>query len=240
MIFEYAGATLAQDSFVWTYSHRDEKNQGGIPYRRQTRWTVSGHLYGDTPVQIAAAIETFLAMFGTHYRDARLLDNSNNVLHQLLSSSSLTGVTVEDVNLPLTRNDYTNKVPFSVTLAATYAIGPDGTNGQGLLISWRETLTTWGGGARYTLVECAEVPPQKQMLNRHTTFYATQAGSASGRSGYPAYPPPLFPGDLVTDNPHLTFTNPDRMGQGQEGFAVSWRYEYASAAPLVGTPGVWL
>lgn len=243
MKFRYGGASLDQDSFVWSMSKSDEVNQGNLPYRRRVRWNLQGQLNGDSPSAIAAKMATLDSTFSVHFRDAVLTDNDGNILRALYTNQTLSGVRVTSgPDYPSDRNAFNTYMPWSVSLEADYAIGPNGSqNGVDpfFLISFSESLSFSGGGPVWVHVQLADVKPQKQMLYRHTPYRVTQSGSAVGRSAYPPVPPPLFPGSL-TRSPSISRTTPRREGFKLEGYSVSWSYEFESAAPMVGNPTLWI
>jgi hypothetical protein len=106
------------------------------------------------------------------------------------------------------------------------------------LRSFNETLTFSGGGPRITVVECANVPPQPQVLNLFTAFRATQVGSAVGMFGYPPIPVPIFPAALE-ESGQPAFTSPSLKGGIYVDYGVSWSYRFISATPMAGLPNQW-
>lgn len=110
------------------------------------------------------------------------------------------------------------------------------------LVSFSEELTVSGGGTRYGHLEPLDAAPIKQRLKQQTIYKATQSGSAMGLFSRPdvsVIAPPIFPADLVEQNPTISKRSPMRRGSASTDYFVSWSYQYESASQLVGEPNSW-
>ncbi len=175
------------------------------------------------------------AAYSVWYRDFALRDGTTT-LFSLPSAGSLTGVkVVKPPSFPSnTGAALTTFADYEIVLTADYPAGA----GQGALRSFSETLAFSGGGPRATVVECANAPPQPQILNLYTAYRATQVGQAVGVFAYPPVPAPLFPGALeVAGSP--TYGSPKYRNGAYTDWPVSWSYSFVSATPLAGYPNRW-
>lgn len=227
--------TFDASAVGWTESFVTERNQGGQPVRTRKTVSLSGKIYGASQSALTTTCLSLDTACATPYLDVILYDNSGAVARRLPNSGSISGVVCDSWGYPDGKGaDYTTYRNFVAQFSATYGI----TEAESFLLSFTETLAFSGGGPLYTHVQTVEGPPEKQKLVNQTPYRCTQTGSASGRTGYPPIPNPLFPDALVQAG-SPSYTAPQRRGTTLEGYGVSWSYQFESAQPLVGLPTAW-
>jgi len=106
------------------------------------------------------------------------------------------------------------------------------------LVSFQESISFSGGGARYVLQETITGTPVKHRVAENTIFRASQQGSATGKTGYPSPPGPAFPGNEAEENPELGYEH-SRTADGDDRYTLRWRYVFASAFEMQGVPSTW-
>lgn len=167
-------------------------------------------------------------------------DDATQSAIKLLNAPSLTGTRCSrELTFPKQEEGaiFNTQLYFSFAMEAEYPLP----GSQKMLLDFQETVSTSGGGRRRILIECLNVPPQPQVPVLATTYRAIQHGSARGFVAYPDPPPCVFPRALlVNDPPAINRTTPKRLGRAYEGHLTTWRYEYASATPLIGVPNLWI
>ncbi|AWM35911.1 hypothetical protein GobsT_63560 [Gemmata obscuriglobus] len=211
------------------------ENDAGQYYARRVTWTISGQLQADTAAALAVKMVQLERAYAVWYRDLVLADGPT-VVWQLPNAGSTTGVKiVKPPSYPSGAGaQLTTFVDYSIVATADYPAG----GGENLLRSFTETLAFSGGGPRRTVVECANAPPQEQVLALYTAFRATQIGQAVGLTGYPTPPAPLWPGKLEVDG-EPTLGSPRLRNGVYVDWPVSWAYRFVSATPLAGVPNRW-
>ena len=228
MIVSYNGTALADSQVEWTESTSYERDER-MNRRAMTRTvTLKGFVKGDSQTELKSKINAIWSTFSTDGGDLILYHNDGTTQssHTLPSSSSLTGVMIDSG--PSFDNgsgpEYATERTYTVVLSAKYPlINPDN------YVAYTETLRIVGtGGPRRVGVELLTGLPQIQIVNQRTLMYATQAGSAVGYAGIPAYPGPipvLAPYELL-DKRSETMQSPQWMGNAFRNYGVSWSYEY--------------
>lgn len=106
------------------------------------------------------------------------------------------------------------------------------------LASFQETLDFYGGGPIIGWLEPAVGSPQQQTFKEQTVFGCNQDGKIVGYQSYPVPPAPIWPGYLLKA-PRFKPETPERIGDAYKNYPVSYHYEFASDAPLIGIPNLW-
>lgn len=240
MYLKYGSYTHADAEVSFTIDSQSLENEAGQQYGYRNTWRIEGCLQADDTTAVVTAFRALETAYSVWYRDLVFYDDSGNITHKLLNAGSLTGVKIvsppsyprgEGAELSTFRH-------YTLMASADYPAGA----GLNALRSFSETLAFTGGGPERTVVECANVPPQEQVLKAFTMFRAVQSGSAVGMFQYPVIPPPLFPGkerirSVPPGNP--VHGSPKLRNGRYIDWPVSWSYEFISATPLVGFPNRW-
>ncbi|MFI4875948.1 MAG: hypothetical protein ACIALR_11440 [Blastopirellula sp. JB062] len=220
-----------------TISRRPVLSEGGIPVSQIATWQIQGLITGDGQTDIDAKVAALIAAYRQTGVDAALLlsDGATPSQHVLRDADSIGGVrVVGGPSFPDGKGaEYATKRAFSITLEAELPVGDPAAS----LLSFRETLSQWGGGRRIAWTETKLGPPRPQMTRRQTLHYATQSGSAVGYRQYPAFPGYLFPPQYAVEPVRITYGGARHRGGGSfSDFAISWDVQYQSDRPLVAFP----
>ena len=214
------------------------KNAAGQMYAREFQHRVRGYLSGSSQSAITSAMNSLSAALATPYQNFLFkMDDGTNSATTLINGTSISGVTViegpdyaESVG-----SEYAFQRQFTFTVRAEYALP----NTNNILLSFTESVDFSGGGPKYILREAVVGPPQKQQIREQTIFYARQSGSSEGYTKEPVVPPPIWPRDQM-EAVQVTRVTPDRVGPNKyQGYKVSWSYNFAASAPLIGRPHLW-
>lgn len=238
-----------------TYSHADGecklsiqkdtvRAQSGIPVSTVVRWEIEGLLIptagaSDTVADLTTKILALEAAYKQIGVDALLLTAGGSATaHALRSAGSVGGVqVVKPPSFPSGEQaEYATYRRYTVGLEAEYLIG-DGTGGgngsEGAdVMNWQETITISGGLPLYAWTRPIFGIPERQIARQHTTYTATQSGSAVGYSRLPDPPLPLWPAALVSRS--VGNSSPQAKGSGYVEYPISWTYQFESAEKLIG------
>ena len=215
-------------------SKRPVLSDSGVPVAHIETWTITGMLLASSSSLLDDAIAEMIEAYSVDRQDIALLfTDESDTQHTIENSSTKGGVRIIDgPNFPNGKaNEYVNKREYNLTIEAEIPVTQPLTG----VVSFTETLTTFGGGPRVAVIERAIGLPIAQTTRRATIYEAIQSGSATGYSGLPAIPGPLFP-NAQYDNPRISVVSPKRRGLSFTHYQVSWEYRFRSAFPLSGTP----
>lgn len=213
-----------------TSSVNAEINEGGQPYQLHYSLDVDGWIDGTSQDDLTTKSFALINALAVPYRDLILYQNNGNESALLLRNrGSISGVVcTRGPNFDDAKGaEYVLYRHFTATFEATYPLA--GT--AAYLLSYTETIATWGGGAVYDVADAVRGPAQRQKVKENTGYRATQIGSSSGYQKYPAPPNPLWPSLLVA-TPKVQRIVPKREGNSYTRYALSWEYEYASEKAL--------
>jgi hypothetical protein len=181
---------------------------------------------------LCVVFERALAVPG---RDLVFLRDDGGVAMSLPNATSYTGVRV-------TRGPYyqhgdgaelSSYRTFSFTAEAEYALSVGN-----VLVSYVETLETWGGGPEYFMLEPINGPAIKQLVKESAAYYARQTGQAVGLTGYPVPPAPIWPGAMMRAR-RIRRSSASRVGRTFRDYPIAWEYEFGSSRTLTGDPTAW-
>lgn len=219
-------------------SKRPILNSGGVPVAHTVIWAIQGMLLGSGQTDLDAQIEALTTAYARQNEDIVLLlsDGATESQHTLKVRDTRGGVYVtQGPDFPKGDGpEYATRRSFAVQLSAEVPVA----GSIGAVMNFTETLSTSGGGPRYSHVETALGFPIKQQLRRATTYQATQAGTATGYSMYPSLPRPIFGEANLAHAPRITRRSPEWIGNSTRNFTVSWQYQFESAFPFFGLPSV--
>lgn len=237
--------THGLDECAVVISHETETNDALLPVAQIKRWTITGRLIADTEAALTTAIAALEAQYTYNLQDVAIVSNdgSTYTAHRISASNTFGGIVCKGVNYPIgTGAEYTTYRSYEIVLEARVG-GLVLVGGQQALYSYQESLSFRGtGGARYSILETRNGPPQVQIVSEFTPVYATQVGSAIGYSGQIPAPPPIW-GDYE-DQPArvITYVSPQATGSGsslsQLKYETSWNYSFMAPGAFNGQPGV--
>lgn len=210
----------------------------GNVYAYRAAFDVQATLLASTAngqAELTALCVAFERALGVPGGDLVLIRDDGGAAMTLPSATSYTGVRV-------TRGpsydhgdgaEFSTYRTFAFTAEAEYALSLGN-----ILISYVETLETWGGGPEYFMLEPINGPAIRQKVKESSAFYATQSGQAVGLSGYPVPPNPIWPGALMRA-PRIRRQSAALVGRTFRDYPISWQYEFGSSQTLTGDPTAW-
>lgn len=235
--------------YYGTYAHDD--NEAAVTIDKQVSfndaeqavtvtqtWNIEGQVHGTTQNLTIAATTLLEIAYSEHYRDLVLYgDDGITVAHALRNAGSTTGVRItKPPSFPRGKDaELSTFRTYQITAQAEYYFNPRDLR---QLIAFQESVSTRGGGPEFTMIATVLGPAVRQKVRNKSPFFATQQGSAIGRSRYPTPPGPIWPGFLLS-NPQIVRTSPELKGFKYEGYGVQWAYEYGSPEVLPGLPNLW-
>lgn len=238
MILQYGSYSFDSDSVAVSINRNTSLNEAMESYITTHSWNITGTMHGTDQNTVIANLVALESAFSRSGRDLQLIGNDGTtVAHSLLNAGSVSGVRItqpphyprgDGAELSTFRN-------FAISAEADYFFAPQKLN---QLKAFTETINIQGGGPLYDFIEMVNGPPVPYRVRNFTLWRATQAGQAIGLHSRPLPPLPLWPGAQI-HGPATSKQSPRWMGKKFVDFGVSWQYEFASADPLVGEPGLW-
>lgn len=203
---------------------------------RKVTVTLKGRLEADGQAALAVASGNLQRALQVPYLDLYLKSDAGAILEAMTSVGSTTGVLcVDGPNFPIgVGAEYATYRTFSATFEAEYPAP----TGVPLIVEYRQTVSTEGGFPVIVWQPAINGPPRKVQTSPSTTYRATQSGSAIGLLDWPIPPGPIFGVQHLVDNPVISRTSPDRVGNGFRNFPVQWSYQFESTTPLQALPGL--
>ena len=214
-----------------SFSHRNVFSKRGLRQTVVKTMRLGGFILGTTQAAIKAAILAVESGYASDGFDAALYHDDGTVSsHFLDTATSLGGVKVLSFNYDKSDGaEYATQRSFSIVLEADYSTGQE-------LLSFEETLSISGtGGQRFVYKSVLNGTPVKQLTHQQTIVRATQSGRAMGLLAYPAFPPPIWPGDVLQDRIARSQTSPEFNGKIFMNWPISWSYPF-EGINLSGTP----
>lgn len=214
-------------------------NALGRPVAAEVVWAIRTRIKNPTgnPKAFPPILRAFEQAFSVHGRDLTLQFADGTPTHHILRSRDCIGG-VRVTRFPTyetgARGQYVNYRDVTLEFRGQVPLSAN------QYISFSETISIQGGGARFGCKEVNFGPGVRQRLRTNTTCLATQSGSAVGYLVLPPVPPPIWPGALVDQFPDFDQTNPSTNGSGlnafQANYPISWSYNYQWIHRLSGTP----
>jgi len=209
-----------------------------MPYLYENHIDVSGRLYGEGDAALSTAENVLRAALRTPFQDFGVLRTNGQISASFWPNATTIGGNVV-VNGPhftgTTAAEYVFYREFNFTVRNRTPI----TNLNNAIMEFRETVEYDGGEPEYAFKRAINDRPQKQLVWFATEYTVTQSGRAVGYSNYPNPGRILFPGDKLRA-PKFNKENPERWGNNYINYPISWTYVFASVAPLVAVPNVWV
>ncbi len=212
-------------------------SETGQPYAQTDTWQCRGEIIGSGQTTLGAVIAGVAAALGQPYGDLYFLADDGTPIYSMINAQSLNGVRINNLRIPTKTNAYATSVPFEFEAQATFLYNAAILGVEALILHFNESLKMSGGGPRYGFMELINGSPVPFVSTPQTVMRATQQGQAIGLGGYPVIPGPFWPADLLPDQTEIEKGSPKRNGVGYWEYPVSWRYEFAAIAGLIGSPG---
>lgn len=206
----------------------------GIVYAVRERWNINGRLHANDLPGINAAVESLYEAYSHDRQDIELVGSS----HVMRSHDTINGTRVAMPPSFPKGNGAENSTFRSYTLAVE---GEFAFSGDGILLSWAETLSFRGvGGPKWGLLETLNGQWPLQQFTDMSAMFCTQRGSAiiapasAQRNDYGEYwlpPYPIFPQWEHSDKRDISFEQPaDLYGKR----VTHWSYDFEFNVPLLG------
>lgn len=209
-----------------------------MPYLYENTIDVTGRIYGEGDGALSTAEANLRTALRTPFQDFGVLRTNGQRSASFWLNALTVGGNVVHSGPNFTGTAATEYVffrEFSFTVKNRTPI----TNLANAVVEFRETVEYDGGEPEYAMKRAINDRPQKQLVWFATEYTVTQSGRAVGYTGYPNPGRILFPGDLMR-SPKFIRENPERYGNDFINYPISWIYVFASAAPLVALPNVWV
>lgn len=214
-------------------------NAFGRPVAAEVVWGIRTRLKNPSgdPKQFPAILVAFEQAFSQHGRDLVLEFSDGRPTHHVLYSRDCVGGTRVAKYPSYSTGRNGQYIAYRDAEIEIRGIVPLGASGY---MSFQESISIRGGGARYGCREVNIGPGVRQRLRTATTCTATQTGSATGYLSAPQIPPAIWEFALIDEYPDVTITNPQTIGEGsnayQTNWSASWSYSYAFPTRLSGSP----
>lgn len=199
------------------------------------RWEISGRLVSEDGTQTGmdtALLELQAAVAQPSPSLTYLHEDTGapSVL-ALRADTALWGPLLISSTLPASANDiYGSAISFTLVYEAEYAAAVGGN-----IIEFRERLREIPGGQTRVMVGGYVNAAQRQIGYQNKKWGYVQSGRAVGLFGYPAIPPPIFPGALVGE-PEVERIGPVDTGNVPTRFEITWQYAFEWHQKLYGVP----
>lgn len=236
MYLKYGTYTFDSNATKIAFSMRTLINAGGQPHAQVKGIDVDGYLSATGQAALAQAASALATALARPYQDLVFYrDDGTATDTALYNATSTTGVVIRDLRFPDSLGgEYATFRRFTFSAEAEYPV----TNSAALLLNFREKLSFSGGGPIYRHRMALNGPPQKQLVYLASIYKATQEGEAVGYLFRPTAPAPIWP-DALMHAPDTDMEAPQRRGKLYTDYRVTWRYNFESAAALVGVPNIW-
>lgn len=198
----------------------------------ESTWRVrlSGVLLGDSAAAIVAARIAMTNALSVPRQNLVLRGNSNEIIESYTNAASTSGVQVKRLAFPegVDGFEYVTGRTFEVEFEVVYGrvTGPGGVQ----LLTFTETVETFGGGPVTGFMRPVNAQPMPVTLYSHSVFEASQIGTAVCLLGYWPVPRPVM--GVPIEAPRI-----GRTCDGKQ-FTTNWSYRFQSVRPMVGLPTI--
>lgn len=221
----------------FTIDREAQKTKAGITWGFREVWNINGLIYnrGGKVADMDEKVAALELAFATGGYDAALTtDGTTKTRHVLRDAACIGGVQIaKPLSYPSgVGPEYVTMRTFNVAIEGTYLVGsaPE-------YDDFQEAVSFVGGGPLFGLLEPLRGKPIKQQWKEQTIYRATQRGRAVGLLSYPEPPPPLWPEARPRPQERpFTYEPPERLGDGNIRWPVSWEYQFESPTALTGLP----
>lgn len=235
MILRYGGYTHGDGEVTITVSKEKTYAETGEQTGYKEAWTIRGVLHADTVPALTNALAALEDAYSINGNNLILYESNGSTptVHSLINSNTASGVRITKISYPVGDNtEYVASRTYEIEAEAQII------KQNVEFDEWNETITVKGGGPKFVYLQTLTGPPQKQIVAQSTPYFATQSGTAVGLLAYPRFPPPLFPQHEHLDQRVQSRASPQVQPNTPSKFQIDWTYEYESASPLFGVPGI--
>jgi len=199
--------------------------------KQEQTWQITTVIQDDSQTGITSKISDLVSALSEPEGTLTLYNNNGTTP----SAHIVTNCHTQSISYPKgTGAEYANQRTVELSVTGYTDIPKDDD-----IVSFQETLSFSGGGARNILHETISSTPKKYQTNKKTIYRVTQSGSATGKTAYPTPPGKLFPGQEIEENAQTTKNAPYKES-GEQRFNITWSYQYASATEFANTdPNTW-
>lgn len=201
----------------------------------KAKWSIRGVLHGTGVSNVTTKLDALALEYNKNGQNLILYqsDGTTATHHALTSNNTSTGVRITMLKFPVGSGaEYSTFRTYEIEAEAEII----GTNAD--FDTWTETISIHGGGPRFVFLQTLIGLPQKQLVAQATPYFATQSGSAVGLLAYPRFPAPMFPAHEHVDQRQQSKVSPQVQPNTPTHFQIDWSYEFESASPLFGVPGI--
>ena len=224
--------TLVPMSRVYSFDARGRRN------KMVQTWSITTIIEAATETAITTAIDLFESKMVDDY-DLILYQTNGTTpsSHEIDTDTCVAGVQIHSINYPQSSGvEYANRRTATVEFSGTTEIST-GDN----VLAFQESVSIVGtGDLRWVAMETMEGNPRRYTVADKTLCYATQTGSAVGRSSYPTPPSPLWAAVEHKDRRQIVRT-PIRNADASTDYTIQWTYAFtAGKAFNIQLPGTWI
>jgi hypothetical protein len=239
MIVQYGNYVHGQNEVALTITSEELRTASEILYGFRQRYTLTAFPGVEAPTQTSLTneINSLINAYSIDGQDLLfyLDDGVTLTAHCLFNANTLGGTHVKPPSFPngqgaeySTYRSYTIEVWGDVPLT-----------GNNLLLEYEETLEAQGnGGPTRVFLHVAQGPPVWQQTTQLSVYRVTQTGSAKGLYAYPQPNPPLWPGNVVSEQMRISFRTPRLRRNQYYEYPVSWSYPMEANLALTGLPNL--
>lgn len=239
MYYTYNGYTSGTGEAVVTWSKSREVNdQNGYVVYNIYDVTINGVIVNfGGPDAINTAIGNVFTAFSSNGGNFYYYTPTPTAVLSLVNASTVDGVQVVSIDFPDgSAAEWATKRTYSVKLRAKfYDTDFTGKN----IVSFTETVSIWGGGARTIWQESVSDDPADFQVAAKTMYYMSQVGTVVGKTSYPSVPAALYPAKLLQPV-KIDKTSPEYSKGTYNNYTVSYEYQMGDIAAFgSSTPNTW-
>lgn len=199
------------------------------------RWNIRGVIHGTSNTDVTTELNALENAYTTNGKNLILYqsDGSTATAHALTSNNTASGVRIKSIKYPVGGGaEYSTFRTYEIEAEAESILQ------NADFDTWSETISIRGGGPRFVYLQTLIGQPQKQLVAQSTPYFGTQSGTAVGLLRYPRFPAPMFPAHEHVDQRVQTKVSPMVQPNTPTRYEIQWSYEFESASPLFGVPGI--
>lgn len=201
-------------------------NDNRQEYKRFERWQISGRIHPDQSATTELERQQSIVTKAAAIEGAILSGNSNSVT---LTDDS--GATVDSIASARVIQDVSfggggrgeNAIYRNYSITIERELFGRDTN----FVSYRESITYFGGGPRKVITELRSGTPVEFQVSQATPYHAVQTGAAVHRLA-PYSNSPYWPANII-DPENRQSTSESKT---TDGYGSSWNYQFQSVSPF--------
>lgn len=225
----YYGGFALPDGTIRSAADLDKTHDAnGDLTQKKWVWKLTGALMADGQAAIVAAMRALEAALDQPRQNLVLRTDAGAVAMALTNTGSIGGVQIKKLTYPEGQDgfEFVSGKTFEIVAEATY--GSIAGAGGIQLLTFTESIETYGGGPVIGFNRPVNAEPDPVLLYSHSIFEATQSGQAQCLLGYWPAPSPVM-GQPI-ERPRITRTCDGKT------FTTAWSYKYQSSQPMGGLP----